>query len=153
VTAVGHPHHDPTAESALEDLTMTSSADAAKISLLGSLPAFRGHSRHDRERLTALADEARLPAGHVLRRDDELSRFAVVVAEGRARLMMGDAVLAELGPGSMIGAAPLNGSGSTRGACLVAATATTVYLIDRRYLTWTPAGDFGTASNSLPEEG
>ena len=69
-----------------------------------------------------------------MRRAGERSRFAVMVVEGRVHLVEAETVVAELGPGSVVGASATGPAGHPSGAALVTATDATLFLIDRRYL-------------------
>ena len=70
---------------------------------LAQVPLFSACSKKELATIAKATDVASLPDGHVLTKQDETSREAFVIAEGKVVVRRNDRKVAELGPGSMIG--------------------------------------------------
>lgn len=78
-------------------------ASDPKLDLLHSIPLFSRLGRREIERLGQLFDEIDVPAGQVLMRQGDRGSEMFVVASGRVRVDRDGQVLAERGPGSVVG--------------------------------------------------
>lgn len=74
-----------------------------KLDLLHAIPLFARLGRKDIERLGQLVDEVDVPGGHVLMRQGDRGSEMFVLASGRVRVERDGQVLAERGPGEVIG--------------------------------------------------
>lgn len=70
---------------------------------LSSVPLFAACSKKELGLIAKATDQLSLPDGHVLTTQDEPSREAFVVIDGKVVVKRNDRKVAELGPGSMIG--------------------------------------------------
>lgn len=70
---------------------------------LANVPLFSACSKKELERIAKATDTASLPDGHVLTKQDDTSREAFVIVDGKAVVRRNDRKVAELGPGAMIG--------------------------------------------------
>jgi CRP/FNR family transcriptional regulator, cyclic AMP receptor protein len=75
----------------------------SKIEALRLVPALRAIGERDIARLSRLVDEVRVPAGTVLIHEGAHGRDAFVIAEGTARVTVGDDHVCDLGPGEIVG--------------------------------------------------
>ena len=74
-----------------------------KLELLKSIPLFSRLGRKDIERLSQLVDEIDVPGGHVLMRQGDRGSEMFVLESGRVRVERDGHVLAERGPGEVLG--------------------------------------------------
>lgn len=74
-----------------------------KLDLLHSIPLFSRLGQREVERLGQLVDEIDVPAGQVLMRQGDRGSEMFVLASGRVRVERDGQVLAERGPGDVIG--------------------------------------------------
>ena len=74
-----------------------------KLDLLHSIPLFSRLGRREIERLGQLVDEIDVPAGQVLMRQGDQGSEMFVLAFGRVRVERDGQMLAERGPGDVIG--------------------------------------------------
>ena len=70
---------------------------------LSRIPLFAACSKKELATIARATDEVSLPDGHVLTTQDESSREAFVIVEGKVVVKRNNRKVAELGPGSMIG--------------------------------------------------
>ncbi|MFV0525747.1 MAG: cyclic nucleotide-binding domain-containing protein [Acidimicrobiales bacterium] len=80
-----------------------SKSNNAKETRLRSLPMFAGADKHAVAHLAGAADEADLDAGHALIEEGHLNNDVYVVESGTAEVTVGGTVVAEIGPGDMVG--------------------------------------------------
>jgi CRP-like cAMP-binding protein len=97
----------------------------AERTLLGQL------GRGDLDTLSATADRTTVPAGRVLIRQGELGREAFLVVSGRVEVRRGGELVAELGPGEIVGENALLGDWH-RTADVVAVTEVELAVFSRR---------------------
>ena len=67
------------------------------------MPLFSACSKKELATIAKATDEVTLPDGHVLTTQDETSREAFVIIDGKVTVKRNNRKIAELGPGSMIG--------------------------------------------------
>lgn len=70
---------------------------------LARVPLFAACSKKELNTIARATDEVSLPDGHVLTSQDESSREAFVVVDGKVTVKRNNRKVAELGPGSIIG--------------------------------------------------
>ena len=70
---------------------------------LSQIPLFAGLSRRDLELVSRHADEATVRAGTVIMREGERAMEVLVIVEGTAQVTSEGNVIAELGPGDVVG--------------------------------------------------
>lgn len=70
---------------------------------LSQVPLFSACSKKELAIIAKATDELTLPDGHVLVTQDETSREAFVIVEGKAVVKRNNRNVAEVGPGAMIG--------------------------------------------------
>lgn len=70
---------------------------------LSNVPLFAACSKKELDKIARATDLANLPDGHVITKQDETSREAFVIVEGKAIVKRNNRKVAELGPGAMIG--------------------------------------------------
>lgn len=70
---------------------------------LSGVPLFAACSKKELGLIAKATGQLSLPDGHVLTKQDEPSREAFVVVDGKVVVKRNDRKVAELGPGSMIG--------------------------------------------------
>jgi CRP-like cAMP-binding protein len=70
---------------------------------LKRIPVFAGLGDDDLEKIAALAAEVSVPSGKELVREGDYSYDVLVIEEGTASVERGGDVIAELGPGDVIG--------------------------------------------------
>jgi CRP-like cAMP-binding protein len=70
---------------------------------LKRIPVFDGLGDDDLEKIAALAAEVSVPSGKELVREGDYSYDVLVIEEGTASVERGGDVIAELGPGDVIG--------------------------------------------------
>lgn len=70
---------------------------------LAQVPLFSACSQKELGMIAKAGDVASLPDGHVLTNQDESSREAFVILDGKAVVRRNKRKVAELGPGAMIG--------------------------------------------------
>jgi len=106
-------------------MTVTASSD------LRDLPVFARLSRRGRAVAESLTTPVSFPAGRVLCREGELGREAFVLVSGTAVVTRAGAVVAEVGPGDVVGEGALLGDG-WRNATVTAATPVTALVMSTR---------------------
>lgn len=74
-----------------------------KLELLAGVPLFAELGKAELQRVGALADVIDLPAGRTLMDEGETGLEAMVIVEGRVDVTQGGVVIAERGPGDIIG--------------------------------------------------
>ncbi len=74
-----------------------------KLELLAGVPLFDALGKNELRRVGELADFIDLPAGRTLMREGETGSEAMVIVEGRVSVVRDGAVIAERGPGDVIG--------------------------------------------------
>lgn len=97
---------------------------------LARIPLFAGCSSRDLGHLARAADEVTLEQGAVLTRQGEIGREAFVLLDGRAEVQRDGSVVAELGPGAVIGELALL-DGGPRTATVVASTDVDLLVLTR----------------------
>ena len=70
---------------------------------LSKVPLFSACSKKELNTIAKATDELTLPDGHVLVSQDQSSREAFVIVEGKVTVKRNNRKIAELGPGAMIG--------------------------------------------------
>lgn len=70
---------------------------------LAKVPLFAACSKKELAHIAKVTDVASLPDGHQLTTQDETSREAFVITDGKAIVRRNNRKVAELGPGSVIG--------------------------------------------------
>ena len=70
---------------------------------LANVPLFSACSQKELARIAKATDEISLPDGRVLMNQDESSKEAFIIVEGKAIVRRNNRKVAELGPGQMIG--------------------------------------------------
>ena len=70
---------------------------------LEGIPLFEGLSKSERRLVARSADEVELEPGAFLCREGELAWEFLVIEEGSAKVVRGDQLLNELGPGDFLG--------------------------------------------------
>jgi CRP/FNR family transcriptional regulator len=113
-----------------------------KLDLLKSIPAFSNLDRKHLERLGQLTDEVTLPAGRVLWRQGDPGSEMFVIVTGNVRVMRDGRLLADLGPGSIIGEMALYSEGP-RVANVTVTEPSTMLVMGHR--------DFHTLMDEFPE--
>ena len=113
-----HVHHSP--ERRVEPMPPTKHHNTTNEGLR-VLPALRGLDRRELSKLARLVDEVTVDAGEILIREGDVARKAFVIAEGTARVTIGDQLVCELGPGQIVGETAMLEHGP-RTASVVAAT-------------------------------
>ena len=76
---------------------------AARLALLRQVPMFADLPDDLLARVDALVTDATVPAGTALTIEGEPGRQAFIIAEGEAEVIHAGAVVAELGPGALVG--------------------------------------------------
>ena len=94
------------------------------------IPLFAGCSARDLGHLARAADEVTLAQGTTLTRQGEIGREAFVLLDGRAEVQRDGTVVAELGPGAVIGELALL-DGGPRTATVVASTDVDLLVLTR----------------------
>jgi CRP-like cAMP-binding protein len=94
---------------------------------LNSIKLFAGLSDSDRRLVAAWATELSVPAGTVLMRETDYSYDILAIVEGAAEVSRDGSVLAELGPGDVVGELGV----LTRGPRSATVTATTPLMLVR----------------------
>ena len=74
-----------------------------KLDLLRTVPLFAGLGKKEIERLGRLTDSVDLPAGRVLMRQGEVGSEMFVVVSGKLKVERDGKVIAERGPGTVVG--------------------------------------------------
>ena len=82
---------------------LTKSANTSKAGLLGGVGLFAGLNQREIARITALVDEFKADAGHVLCREGKSGQEFFVIVEGQAEATLRGEHLAFLGPGAFFG--------------------------------------------------
>jgi CRP-like cAMP-binding protein len=95
---------------------------------LRHLPVFARLSRRARARVESLTTPVTFPAGRLICREGALGREAFVLLSGTAVVTRGDAVVADLGPGDVVGESALLGDGR-RNASVMTTTPVTALVM------------------------
>ncbi len=95
--------------------------DDAKLAALRGVPGLRGLRDQELAALTRLVDEAWVPAGRVLVEQGTLGHQAFLVVAGTADVFSDGELIAQVGPGDILGELALVDHGP-RSATVVAAT-------------------------------
>ena len=74
-----------------------------RVSALEGVALFRGCSRKEFQALAGITTEIGIPAGRVLCREGDVGRECFIVAEGQAKVTIGDDDVATVGPGGVVG--------------------------------------------------
>lgn len=102
-----------------------------KLELLHSIPLFARLGAQDVVRLGQLADEIDVPAGKVLMRQGEHGAEAFIVAGGRVVVERDGRVIAERGPGEVLGEIALLSEGP-RTATVTTTEASRLFVLGHR---------------------
>jgi CRP-like cAMP-binding protein len=78
-------------------------ASDQKLDLLRTIPLFSALGKKEIARLGQLMDQIDVPAGHVLMRQGDLGHEMFVVITGKLRVERDGRLVAERGPGSVVG--------------------------------------------------
>lgn len=100
-----------------------------KVELIGSVPMFCRLGKREQEEVAKLLDEVEVPAGRVLMRQGETGGEMFIVVDGSFRVERDGQMVAEQGPGAVLGEMSLIAEGprvatvtaNTPGRLLVAA--------------------------------
>jgi CRP-like cAMP-binding protein len=98
---------------------------------LAQIRLFSSCNSKELAKIAKASDELSLAEGKVLMAQGQPGREAFVIVDGRATVRIGDADVAELGPGDHVGELALL-DGGTRTATVTAATDMTVLVISQR---------------------
>jgi len=101
-----------------------------RTDVLYELPLFSGCNRRELETVAGLADEVRLRAGTILTAQGEPGNECFVLLDGGADVTIDDHLVAELGPGEIVGEMALLES-EPRTATVVTTTNTRVLVMTR----------------------
>lgn len=93
-----------------------------KVEWLGSLPWWRDLDHDDLRALAAAGDRVTVPAGQTFMHDGQLGQEAAVIVAGRVEVIHDGDVLAELGPGEVVGELAMLSGDHHRNADVRAAT-------------------------------
>lgn len=102
-----------------------------KIELLRNVALFSSCSDRELRKIAALADEVEVPAGHVLTVEGEPGSEFFVIAEGKAKVVIGRRKVAALGPGAFVGEMSLLDHGP-RVATVTAQSPMRLFVLDAR---------------------
>lgn len=102
---------------------------AERLALLRSLPMFAGLPNYLLARVDALMTESSVPVGAALVTEDDPGREAFIIAEGTAEVIVGNRLVAEIGPGELVGEMSLLDN-QPRSATVVAKTPLRVLVMD-----------------------
>ena len=102
-----------------------------QLALLREVPMFADLPDHLLARVDALVTDALVPAGTALTVQGEPGRQAFIIAEGEAEVIVGDEVVAEIGPGALVGEMSLLDN-QPRSATVVAKTYLHVLVMEPR---------------------
>lgn len=116
----------------------------SKIELLRGVSLFRLCTDKELKDISSLADESKLPAGHVLIKEGAVGEEAFVIIEGKASVTLRGETLGELGPGDAVGEMALLDV-SPRSATVTALTDLKVFVLEPR--------SFGELLNRHPSVG
>lgn len=108
-----------------------SMATDQKLELLRAVPLFEQLGKSELQRVGALADVVDLPRGRTLMREGETGTEAMVIVKGTASTEQAGSVIAERGPGEVIGEMALI-SHHPRSATVKLKTDAQLLVIDRR---------------------
>jgi len=103
----------------------------SKAELLGLVPLFAGCSKHELNRLAAVADELDVPPGKTLIREGHRGREFLVVVQGTVGVTLNGRRLRDLGSGDWVGEIALL-TGSPRTATVVATSSVRLLVITDR---------------------
>jgi CRP/FNR family transcriptional regulator, cyclic AMP receptor protein len=104
---------------------------SARLALLRQVPMFADLPDDLLARVDALVTDATVPAGTALTVENEPGRQAFIIAEGEAEVIRAGAVVAELGPGALVGEMSLLDN-QPRSATVVAKTYLHVLVMEPR---------------------
>ena len=103
----------------------------SKLDLLSEIPIFSACTQKELREIARLADRVSPLQGEVLAREGTPGREFFVIAQGKAKVVMGGEEIAVLGPGEFFGEMALLDQGP-RSASVVAETPMTLYVIGSR---------------------
>jgi CRP-like cAMP-binding protein len=104
---------------------------ASRLALLRQVPMFAELPDHVLARVDALMTDSAVPAGAALTTQGEPGREAFIIAAGEAEVIMDGAVVADLGPGDLVGEMSLLDN-QPRSATVVAKTYLHVLVMEPR---------------------
>jgi CRP-like cAMP-binding protein len=113
-----------------------------KLELLKTVPLFAGLSNRELQRIGELADEVDVPADRVIMRQGESGSEMLVIIDGSARIERDGAVIAESGPGDVLGEIALL-DGGPRTATVTLTRDSRLLVLGRR--------EFHAAMDELPD--
>jgi CRP/FNR family cyclic AMP-dependent transcriptional regulator len=89
----------------------TSRLSSKRLGVLREVPAFKGLSNRELQKIDALVDEVILPTAHVLTREGQPGRQSFIVVSGWAEVSLRGRTIATIGPGSFVGEMAMLDSG------------------------------------------
>ncbi len=113
-----------------------------KLDLIRSVPLFTGFGRREIERLGQLADEIDVADGTVLMREGATGHELFILVDGSVRVERGGRLIAERGPGSILGEIALV-DGGPRTATVTAGGPARLLVIGHR--------EFNTLMDEFPD--
>ncbi len=105
--------------------------DRQLVERLRKIPLFAACSKDELQQIAAAASTLTFPAGTVLAREGDVGREFMVIDDGTADVVIGGAVVNQLGPEDSFGEVALL-DGGVRTATVVASTDVVAYVIEQR---------------------
>ena len=105
--------------------------DRQLVERLRKIPLFAACSKDELQQIAAAASTLTFPAGTVLAREGDVGREFMVIDDGTADVVIGGAVVNQLGPEDSFGEVALL-DGGVRTATVVASTDVLAYVIEQR---------------------
>lgn len=105
-----------------------------KIDELHELPLFSACTHKELVSIARLVDEARFPAGQTLMEEGRAGQECFVITEGQATVEIGGELVAELGPGEIVGEMAILDEGG-RSATVKSATPIRAVVMSRQAFT------------------
>ena len=105
--------------------------DRQLVERLRKIPLFAACSKDELQQIAAAASTLTFPAGTVLAREGDVGREFMVIDDGTADVVIGGAVVNQLGPDDSFGEVALL-DGGVRTATVVASTDVVAYVIEQR---------------------
>ena len=105
--------------------------DRQLVERLRKIPLFAACSKDELQQIAAAASTLTFPAGTVLAREGDVGREFMVIDDGTADVVIGGAVVNQLGPDDSFGEVALL-DGGVRTATVVASTDVVAHVIEQR---------------------
>ena len=102
-----------------------------KVDLLRNIPLFSGLSQRHLNAIAKYADGVQLRQGAILAKQGRQGLEAMIIVDGRARVERDGKVLAELGPGAVVGELAVIDA-KPRSATVIAETPVSLLVVHRR---------------------